>query len=424
MSPSAESEGGVRYRWVVLLVAFLTHLTSIALIWQSLSPLKQAMGADLGVPWQNVVVVLAAVAFGLVFTQLPGGALGDKYSIRYAVGLGAILTGVATAIRFAVPTLTGQVAVSILATVGMGVVNPNLIKVVTEWFPSGQLGLAQGVLMSGNTLGAALALSLSGGFVLETVGDWGNVFLLYGSVTAAVGILWLLLVRSPDEAERPTDIRTGMPITSGERIPLRESFPAVLRSPSTPWAIALIALAYWSAVGSLAVLPEFADAHAFAVPEYMLGASPLASTVGAVLLPLLSDRYTRRLGLNLGILGLALGIVVVGFSPGLLGFLFGLLVSGFFGGGLMAMFYILPGGLADISPDHVGTMSGILLSLGQVGSVAASIVGAQALAASGMEVSTLVLAGPCLLGLVLVTRLHLDGRGDSEQTAVAASPGD
>jgi MFS family permease len=198
----------------------------------------------------------------------------------------------------------------------------------------------------------------------------------------------------------------------------------VLRSPSTPWAIALIALAYWSAVGSLAVLPEFADAHAFAVPEYMLGASPLASTVGAVLLPLLSDRYTRRLGLNLGILGLALGIVVVGFSPGLLGFLFGLLVSGFFGGGLMAMFYILPGGLADISPDHVGTMSGILLSLGQVGSVAASIVGAQALAASGMEVSTLVLAGPCLLGLVLVTRLHLDGRGDSEQTAVAASPGD
>jgi MFS family permease len=424
MSPSAESEGGVRYRWVVLVVAFLVHLTSISLVWQAISPLKQAMAVDLGVPWPNVVVVLAAIAFGLVFTQLPGGALGDRYPVRYAVGLGALLAGVATAIRFAVPTVPGQVAVSILATLGMGVVNPNLIKVVTEWFPSGQLGLAQGVLMSGNTLGIAVALGLSGGVVLEAVGNWGNVFLLYGGVTAAVGVVWLLLVRSPREAERPTDVETGLPFTSGERIPLRESFPAVLRSPSTPWAVALIALAYWSVLGSLAVLPEYADAHAFTVPEYMLGLSPLAATAGALGLPPLSDRYTRRVGLNLGILGLALGIVVIGFAPGASVFLFGLLVSGFFGGGLAAMFYILPGELADISPDHVGTMSGILLSLGQLGSVLGSIVGAEVLAAAGLEASALVVAGPCLLGLLLITRLHLDGRGEAGETTAAASPSD
>jgi MFS family permease len=424
MSPSVESEGGVRYRWVVLVVAFLVHLTSISLIWQSISPLKQAMAAELGVPWPNVVVVLAAISFGLVFTQLPGGALGDKYPVRYAVGVGALLAGVATAIRFAAPTVPGQVAVSILAALGMGVVNPNLIKVVTEWFPSGQLGLAQGVLMSGNTLGAAVALGLSGGIVLDAVGNWQNVFLLYGGLTAAVGVVWLLLARSPREEERPTDVETGVPFTSGERIPLRTSFPTVLRSPSTPWAVALIGLAYWSAVGSLAVLPEYADAHAFAVPEFMLGISPLASAVGALLLPVLSDRYTRRLGLNLGILGLALGIAVGGFAPGLTVFLLGLLVAGFFGGGLMAMFYILPGELADISPDHVGTMSGILLSLGQLGSVLGSIVGAEVLAAAGLEASALVMAGPCLLGLLLITRLRLDGRREPEERTAAATAGD
>ncbi|WP_276258248.1 MFS transporter [Haloglomus litoreum] len=424
MSPSAESEGGVRYRWVVLVVAFLVHLTSISLIWQSISPLKQAMAADLGVPWPNVVVVLAAIAFGLVFTQLPGGALGDKYPVRYVVGFGALLAGLATGIRFAVPTVPGQVAVSILATLGMGVVNPNLIKVVTEWFPSGQLGLAQGVLMSGNTLGIAVALGLSGGVVLGAVGSWKSVFLLYGGLTAAVGVVWLVLVRSPREEERPTDVETGVPFTSGERIPFRESFPAVLRSPSTPWAVALIALAYWSVLGSLAVLPEYADAHAFAVPEYMLGMSPLAATVGALGLPPLSDRYTRRLGLILGILGITTGIVVMGFAVALPMFVVGLLVSGFFAGGLAAMFYILPGELADIDPNHVGTMSGIMLSLGQLGSVMGSIAGAEALAVYGLEVSTLVVAGPCLVGLVFITRLHLDGRGVVEQTTAAASTGD
>ncbi|AFK20719.1 MFS transporter (plasmid) [Haloferax mediterranei ATCC 33500] len=411
--------GGVRYRWVVLLVAFLVHLTSISLIWQAVSPLKKAMATDLGVPWADVAVVLAAIAFGLVFTQLPGGALGDKYPIRYVVGLGAVLAGVATAIRFAVPTLTGQIAVSIVATVGMGIVNPNLIKVVTEWFPSDQLGLGQGVLMAGNTLGIGVAFALSGGIVLTAVGSWQRVFLLYGGITVAAGVLWLVFVRSPREEERPTNVETGMPLRSGEGVPFRESVSSVLRSPSTPYALALIGLAYWSVLGSLAVLPEWADAQAYTVPEYMLGTSPFASTMGALFLPPLSDRYTRRLGLVLGILGLSFGIIILAFAPLLPVFLIGLLVSGFFGGGLAAMFYILPGELADIDPNHVGTMSGILLSLGQVGSVVGSIVGAQTLARYGLEVSVFVVAVPSLIGLLLFTRLHLDGRGQADPSGGA-----
>jgi MFS family permease len=424
MARTARSEGGVRYRWVVLIVAFFVHATSIALIWQVVSPLKQAMATDLGVPWQNVVVVFAAIAFGLVLVQIPGGTLGDKYPIRYVVGLGAVLTGVATAIRFTVPTLTGQIAISLLATLGMGVVNPNLIKVITEWFPTHQLGLAQGVLMSGNTLGIALALSLSGGVVLNVVGNWQSVFLLYGGLTAAFGLVWLLFVRSPREGERPTNVETGMPFTSSDQVPFRESLPAVLRSPSTPWALALIGLAYWSALGSLAVLPEYAGAHTFSVPEYLIGASPLASTAGALILPPLSDRYTRRLGLYLGILGLTFGIIVVGFAPAISVFLLGLVVSGFFGGGLAAMFYILPGELADIDPNHVGTMSGFLLTLGQLGSVVGSILGAEAMAAYGIRVSVLIVAGPCLLGLLLVTRLHLDGHGETEHPDLAPATDD
>lgn len=424
MSHTARSEGGVRYRWVVLVVAFFVHATSIALIWQAVSPLKQAMATDLGVPWQNVVVVFAAIAFGLVLVQIPGGTLGDKYPIRYVVGLGAALTGVATAIRFTVPTLTGQIAISLLATLGMGVVNPNLIKVVTEWFPTHQLGLAQGVLMSGNTLGIAFALSLSGGIVLNVVGNWQSVFLLYGGLTAAFGLAWLLFVRSPREVERPTHVETGMPFTSSEQVPFRESLPAVLRSPSTPWALALIGLAYWSALGSLAVLPEYAAAQPFSVPEYLIGASPLASTAGALILPPLSDRYTRRLGLYLGIMGLTFGIIVVGFAPSISVFLLGLVVSGFFGGGLAAMFYILPGELADIDPNHVGTMSGFLLTLGQLGSVLGSILGAEAMAAYGIRASVLIVAGPCLLGLLLVTRLHLDGHGETEHPDFAPTTDD
>jgi MFS family permease len=412
MVDTPRSEGGVRYRWVVLGVAFLVHATCIALIWQAIPPLKQVMAPDLGTPWQQVVVVYAAVSFGMVFTQLPGGALGDKYSVRFVVGLGAVFAGLATALRFAVPSLLGQILVSVVATVGMGLVNPNLIKVVTEWFPTHQLGLGQGLLMSGNTLAAGLALSLSAGAVLGAVGDWQGVFVLYGGLTALAGALWLLTVHSPREHERPTNPDTGMPFTTSEGVPLRESLGAVLRSPSTPWAIVLSGLAFWAILGSLAVLPEFADAHPFEVPEFLLGTPLFLATIGAVGLPVLSDRYSRRLGLNMGIVGLSLGILLTGFAPSLPAFVLGMTIAGLFGGGLNAMFYLLPGELADIDPAHVGTMAGVILSLSQIGAVAASILGAQVLTAYGLEASASFVAVPVLFGLVLVSKLHLDGRGE------------
>lgn len=398
---------GARYRWVVLAVAVVVHATCIALIWQSIPPLKQAIAPDLGTQWEQAVVIYAAFSLGMLFTQLPGGALGDRFPVRYVVGGGAVLAGLATALRFVVPTLGGQVAASLVATVGMGLVNPNLIKVVTDWFPSRQLGLGQGVLMSGNTFGSGLAMSLSGGAVLAAVGSWESVFLLYGALTAGAGLVWLLLVRSPREAERPTNPETGMPFQLREDVPLRESLSAVFRAPSTKWTVALAGLSFWAILGSLSVLPEFADAQPYDVPEFLLGTPLFVATLGALSIPVLSDRYGRAAGLHAGILGLSLGIAITGFAPSLATFSLGMVVAGYFGGGLNAMFYVLPGELRDIEPEHVGTMSGVVLSLSNVGAIASTLVAAQVLSALGVRASALFVAVPCLLGVVLIAQLRL-----------------
>lgn len=416
--------GASRYRWVVLLVAFLVHATAVALVWQSIPPMKKAMAADLGTTWQAAVVIYAAFSFGMLLTQLPGGALGDRYPVRYVVGLGALVTGVATALRFTVPSLAGQVAVSAVATVGMGLVNPNLIKVVTDWFPSEQLGLGQGVLMSGNTLGSGLALSLSAGVVLGLLDSWGAVFLLYGGLTASAGLLWLVFVRSPRSEERPVDPETGVPFDTGEGVPLHESIGAVLRSPSTKWAVAVAGLAFWAIMGSLSVLPEFADAQPYSVPEVVLGTPLFLATAGALALPLLSDRVGRAPVLKLGIVGLAVGVVITGFAPSLPLFVLGMVVSGFFGGGLNAMFYLLPGSLTDIEPAHVGTMSGVILSLSNLGAVASTVTGAQVLSLFGVGVASLFVAVPVLSGIYLVSRLRLPGTDASRQTGPATVPDD
>lgn len=398
-----------RYRWVVLVVAVLVHATAIALIWQSIPPLKQAIAPDLGTQWETAVVIYAAFSFGMLFTQLPGGALGDRFPVRYVVGGGAVLAGLATALRFAVPTLGGQVAASVVATVGMGLVNPNLIKVVTDWFPTRQLGLGQGVLMAGNTFGSGLALSLSGGFLLAALGAWETVFLFYGLLTIGAGVVWLLLVRSPRADERPTNPETGMPFQMRDDIPLRESLSAVFRAPSTKWIVAIAGLSFWAILGSLSVLPEFADAQPYHVPEGLLGTPLFVATLGALSVPVLSDRYGRPAGLYAGLLGLSIGVALTGFAPSLATFTLGMVVAGYFGGGLNAMFYVLPGELRDIDSEYVGTMSGVILSLANLGAIVSTIIGAQVLSRFGVEVSALTVAVPCLIGLFLVGQLALGG---------------
>ncbi len=410
--------GGSSYRWVVLVVAFLVHATTIGLILQSVPPLKKAMAPALGTGWETVALVYAAFSFGMILTQLPGGALGDKYPVRYVVGLGGLLAGLATALRFAVPTLEGQIAVSVVATVGMGLVNPNLIKVVTEWFPPEQLGLGQGVLLSGNTLGGGIALSVSAGAALELLGSWQQVFLVYGALAVGTGLLWMATVRSPRGDERPADPETGMPFQTGERIPLRESVSAVFRASSTKWAIALAVISFWALLGSLSVLPEFADIQPYSVPEFYLGIPLYIAIVGAVTIPMLSDRIGRAPALRVSLLGLAGGIAVTGFAPSLTVFVLGLLVAGFFSGGLIAMLYVLPGELRDVDGAHVGTMSGVILSLANVGAVAATATSARILSAFGIEFGTLFVAVPCLLGLVPVAKLRL-GEGSEESSTVA-----
>jgi MFS family permease len=405
--------GASRYRWVVLAVAVLVHATCIALIWQAVPPLKGAIGPDLGTDWERAVIIYAAFSFGMLFTQLPGGALGDRYPVRYVVGAGAILAGLATAVRFALPTLGGQVVVSVVATLGMGMVNPNLIKVVTDWFPAGQLGLGQGILMAGNTFGSGIALSLSGGVLLAAMGSWQAIFALYGLLTVAAGLLWVLFVRSPDPDERPMDPETGMPFALREDVPLRESLSAVFRAPSTKWTVALAGLSFWAIIGSLSVLPEFADAQPYHVPELLLGTPLFIATLGALSIPVLSDRFGRGLALRGGVLGLSVGIAVTGFAPSLGVFTAGMVLAGYFGGGLNAMFYVLPGELADVEAAHVGTMAGVVLSLANVGSVASTLVGARVLSELGVEASALSVAIPCLLGLFLVSKLRLQETGST-----------
>ena len=412
------------YRWLVLAMVFLVHGTAIGLVWQAIPPLKGVLAVDTGTTASAVILVFAAINFTLLLFQLPGGLLGDRFRLRYVVGVGAVVTGVATAARGLFPSLPGLLATSVLAGVGMALVNPNLIKIVTEWFAAEELGLAQGVTIAGNTIGSGLAGSLSAGALLVALGSWERVFLVYGAFTAALGVAWLVLVRSPDRHETPEYAHDGMATLLHEGESAMDALKGVFGARSTLPAVTLTAVAFWAILGSLGVLPEYADAQPFPVAEFWLGTPLFVATFGALSLPLLSDRIGRSTVLYLAVTGLAGGIVLTGLASTLPVFLAGMVVAGYFGGGMLAMIYLLPGHLRDIGPARAGTMSGVLLSLGMLGGTVGPVVGATVLESTGLVTSAVLVAVPLLLAIPCTYALRLDDEPTVPAPEATPEPGD
>jgi MFS transporter, NNP family, nitrate/nitrite transporter len=178
------------------------HLTWFAffltfVVWFAFAPLAGTIGAELGLsPEQLTVVALCNVALTVPARLLVGMAL-DRWGPRrvYAgilayAAIPAVLT--ATATSFAT-LVTARLAASV---VGAGFVVG--IRMVSEWFPPREVGLAEGVYGGWGNFGSAAAA-----FTLPTLagvlGGWRPAVGSLALVVLAYGLLYLRSVAdTPD----------------------------------------------------------------------------------------------------------------------------------------------------------------------------------------------------------------------------------
>lgn len=172
----------------------ILHLTWFAffltfVVWFSFAPLAGTIGAELGLTAeQSTVVALCNVALTVPARILIGMAL-DRFGPRRVYT--AIL------IYAAVPSVLTAVATSFAALVtarlAAGIVGAGFvvgIRMVSEWFPPREVGLAEGVYGGWGNFGsaaAALVLPASAGLL----GGWRVAVGSLGLVVAGYGLVYL-----------------------------------------------------------------------------------------------------------------------------------------------------------------------------------------------------------------------------------------
>jgi len=384
------------YRWVMLIV-FMLAIAVNQLLWISFAPITGDAAAFYGV--NDLAIGLLSLVFMVVFivVSIPASWVIDTYGIRIGVGIGVVLTGVFGLLR---GLLAAEYTWVLVAQIGIAVGQPFVLnaiaKIAGRWFPMNERATATGLASLAIYVGIFAGVAVTPMIVLRS--SISTALLVYGMISAAIGILFLALAR-----ERPPT-----PVGPEERSLVFDSLKSVFHNRGFVLLLILffIGLGVFNAVTTW--IEDIVRPRGFTIDQAGLvgGLMVIGGIVGAVVIPPLSDRMRRRVPFIL--------LALAGAIPGMLGIIFAnsywlLLTSAF----VLGAFLLSSGPLgfqygAEITyPAPEGTSNGLLLLAGQVSGIA-FIIGMDALKSpttGSMTLSLLILTGLMTLALLFAALL-------------------
>jgi cyanate permease len=351
-----------RYRWIMLTVYMLVIAVN-QLMWITFAPITGEASLFYGV--SDLKIGILSMSFMIVYLviSIPASWIIDTYGIRIGVGTGVLFTGVFGIIRGMVPA---NYNLLLLSQIGIAIGQPFLLNSITKvsarWFPIRERATASGL----GTLAMYVGI-LSGMLVTPFLVNGSGIsgmLKIYGVISVAAAVVFLLLARErpltapchPDQEERALAI-------DGLRL--------IFRNRDFKWLmfIFFIGLGVFNSVTTW--IENILSPRGFSAEQAGItgGLMIIGGILGAIIIPLMSDHYRKRIPfITLALAGATLSLAGITFATNY----FLLLVSGMSFG-----FFLLSSGPigfqygAEVTyPVSEGTSNGFLLLMGQVSGIA------------------------------------------------------
>jgi cyanate permease len=338
--------------------------------------------------------------FVFIVVSVPASWIIDKFGIRIGVGIGAVLTGLFGFLRGFVHT---DYHLLLIAQIGIAIGQPFLLNALTKlaarWFPIKERATASGLGALSMYIGILVAMSVTPYITLHS-GINGMLY-VYGIVSILAAVIFFVFVReSPPTAPCLPE--------QEERSRVLEGFKQTLRTKDFNWLmfIFFIGLGVFNGVTTwienILAPRGFSAMQAGITGGLMIG----GGIIGALILPILSDHYRKRVPfIVIALAGATLGLVGITFASN-----YGLLLVS----GAALGFFLLSSGpiwfqyAAEITyPASEGTSNGLLLLMGQISGIAL-IFGMDSFKSplnGSMSKPLLILIAFMLLSLILSFRL-------------------
>lgn len=230
---------------------------------------------------------------------IPMGMVVDRFGARgvtagslFVWSVAGVLTGIAT-------TYPGLFASRLALGVGEAASYPAGGRVIREWAPKSERGMAAALLNSGAYFGLAIGAPVVG-WLVATYG-WRESFYVTGAVGVVLAVMWFALYRTPERANwLEADERTKILAERGEVVKHADSATGVaaLLCSRSMWGVALTqGCAGYTLYLFMTWLPTYlADTRGLdVIKSGAFAAVPYAAAVPlGLLLGVFSDKLLRR----------------------------------------------------------------------------------------------------------------------------------
>lgn len=359
------NEENHNYKWTILILVVLTNMFVIAIPMMGMSVLSREIADDLNFSVVQVGIIWGVSALPGIVASLFGGAIGDRIGPKRVLVTGVLLGGLLGASRGLANSFLSMTIITLLMGTVLPLVLMNGIKVLGQWFPAHQLGLANGAQAMSMALGFMLGSLFSATTFSPWLGGWRNVLMAYGLIGAALSIPWAFTrTKSTQSAagETPSIGKAIRHVTGLKNI----------------WLLGLGLFGISGAVqGTLGFLPLYLRGMGWQ-PLQADGALTAFHTISMILvmpISLFSDRMRSRKPL------LLIASLMIASGVGLLSFVSGsaiwvsVLLAGSVRDAFMAIFQTMTVETEKVGPLYAGTAVGFTMSLTSIGNLVAPPLG-------------------------------------------------
>lgn len=387
------------YRWVVLL-AFMAIIAVNQLLWITFAAITSDAVKFYGVSELSIGLLSLIFMVVYVFVSFPASWIIDTHGIRVGVGIGAVLTGVFGLVRGLMGSDYNWV---LMAQIAIAIGQPFILNAVTtvaaRWFPINERATATGIGSLAIYIGILAGLALTP--YLTARSGIASMLTTYGIVSLIAMLVFFLFARErPPSPPCPPDQEARSLVLDGLTRMIRQRDFTMLM------VIFFVGLGVFNAITTW--IEQILTPNGFtAIQAGDAGGTMIfGGILGAVILPLLSDHFRKRVPfIILAVVGAAIGLAGIAYVASYAALLVFSFIFGFFllSAGPIGFQY----GAEITYPAPEGTSNGLLLLMGQISGII-FILGMDAFKSpqtGSMTISILVLIGLMALSLILGTRL-------------------
>jgi cyanate permease len=352
-----------RMPWQVLaiglLMAFGTWLPLLVV-----PAVEDVISKQLSISDTATAFLFSAPVAILALTAIPGGFIADRIGIKKAVGIGAVVLAVGSALRGMSSDFSSLMAFTSIYGLGLGLCFPNLPKLARHCSPRERTSVTLGMFTIAILVSGALALAINRSLIYPITHTFQGVFLISSIPAIVAAVLWWIFIKDP-----PCE-SSGVPTVKIDVTHLRK----IVRR-SDLWLVSALFLLHNFVMYSLLGW----------MPAYLASIGAKETTAGIIAsvilwMGTLSVIFLTRLSAKLGkrkpfLWGSSIVLIFASYAANLINLPTSWALMFFIGiaaGIRFTTILALP--VEIVTPELAGSASGLAISIGYLGALAGPVV--------------------------------------------------